>query len=88
MKIPAQPSSRDAGRSRWGGGLGRVTVHFRLKTSPREIVVRTGVSRRTLRAWQGQTDRRSRTYPQRAGPRVLDAWTRKLSGRFKTESCR
>ncbi|VWB52349.1 hypothetical protein BLA15945_02436 [Burkholderia lata] len=23
MKIPAQPSSRDAGRSRWGGGWGR-----------------------------------------------------------------
>ncbi|VWB38455.1 hypothetical protein [Burkholderia lata] len=63
-------------------------MYFRQKISQREIVVRTGVFRRTMRAWRGQTDLRSRKHPQRAGPRVLDAWTHKLSGRFKTESRR
>ncbi|AOJ40468.1 hypothetical protein WJ23_21325 [Burkholderia lata] len=55
----------------WGAA-----VYFCQKVSQRESAVRTGVFRPAVHAWQGQTDRRSRKYPQRAGPRVLDAWTR------------
>ncbi|HHZ6522983.1 MAG: hypothetical protein ACN6QT_13320 [Burkholderia contaminans] len=64
------------------------TVYFRQKISPRELAVRTGMFKRTVRAWQWQTDPRSRKHPKRAGTRVLDAWPHMLSGRFKTESHR
>ncbi|CAB3967564.1 integrase catalytic subunit [Burkholderia cenocepacia] len=76
------------GDQRGDAGWAAAAVDFREKISRQEIAGCTGVFRRTVRAWQGQADRHSRKYPQRAGPRVLDAWPHSLSGRFKTESRR
>ncbi|RQT36619.1 hypothetical protein [Burkholderia contaminans] len=72
-----------------GGEVGRGTAeYFRQKIAPREIAVRTGVFTRAVRAWQGQTDLRSRKHPKRAGTCVLDAWPHMLSDWFKTDSHR
>ncbi|WP_278648171.1 hypothetical protein [Burkholderia lata] len=88
MDIPAQRFEQGCRVIKVGMRAEGAAVYFRRKVSLREIVVRTSVFRSPVRAWQGQTDRRRRKYPKRAGSRVIDTWPGKLSGRFETESRR
>lgn len=88
MEIPAQSLEQGCGAIKMGMRDGGATVYFRQKISPRELAVRTGMFKRTVRAWQGQTALRSRKHAKRAGTRVLDAWPHMLSDRFKADSHR